>query len=334
MRSSATFTKSKSPTDTPPLVMTASQRSTASRSVAVDDRLVVVRRAEVDRVSSRHSASSASSIGRLESRICPGASGPRLDELVAGREHADARPRVRAHVGGRRGSPARRCGAAVEHRPRARTPRRRPRGRRRRGARGRPGSTSRVTLDAVVAVARGALDHHDRVGAVGHRGAGHDPDRLPRPDRDGRARARRRARPPPAAAPGAPRSHRWCRRPAPRSRPSRCWRTAEPPRARRPARRGRARGRRPGRPRPARGGGTAPRIAAWTSASGHHDRPRRRTSSRRKSPQLGPEVGRGRGRARCWPAGSRASADVVAAVARTRGRTPARVVEQQRRSRR
>ena len=57
---------------------------------------------------------------------------------------------------------------------------------------------------AVLLGVPGALHHHDRVGALGHRRARHDPDRLARPDRDVG-----RVRPPPArssrraAAPGA-----------------------------------------------------------------------------------------------------------------------------------
>ena len=267
------------------------------------EHLVVVRRAEIDRVGAgtgelreQHRPIGVADLPRRER--------PRLDELVAGREHADARTRIAAHAAGvdRRQHPDACSGqhlpgledhvaglevaAGAAHVP--------------------TGLDLQGHGDAVVAVARGALHHHDAVGTIGHRGAGHDPDRLSRSDRDGRARARRRAPRPPGAAPGAPRWHRWCRWPAPRSRPSRCWGTAEPPRARSPARRGRARGRRPGRPRSARGGAPprgprpGPRPEASRQAVAHEARGGSR-----------PDRGRGRagrGRARCWPAGSRASA--------------------------
>ena len=48
----------------------------------------------------------------------------------------------------------------------------------------------RLLDDDVIAVDACALDHHDRVGAVGHRRAGHDANRLAGPDCDRRRPAR------------------------------------------------------------------------------------------------------------------------------------------------
>ncbi len=59
----------------------------------------------------------------------------------------------------------------------------------------------RLDLDPITVGAR-ALDHHDRVGAVGHRRAGHDADRLARTDRDRRRAARGELADDAAAFPG------------------------------------------------------------------------------------------------------------------------------------
>ena len=162
--------------------MTASQRSTASRERRGHERLVVVRRAEIDRVGAgtgelreEHRPIGVADLPRRER--------PRLDELVARREHAHARARIGAHPAGvdRRQHPDA-CGGqhlpGLEHHVAgfevatgaAHVP---------------TGLDLQGHGDAVVAVARGALHHHDAVGTIGHRGAGHDPDRLSRSDRDG-----------------------------------------------------------------------------------------------------------------------------------------------------
>src|SRR5215212_3328726 len=74
MRSSTTFTRSTSPMLTPPLVSTASHRSTAERTAPV-----MAASSSPPRPRSTGTnpddASSASSVGRLESRTCPGSSG-------------------------------------------------------------------------------------------------------------------------------------------------------------------------------------------------------------------------------------------------------------------
>ena len=131
------------------------------------------------------SVTSASSIGRLESRICPGASSTgTFPQLVAGGDHPDARTRVRRDLGqAERAEHAEvrgtEHGARVEH-----------------GvalvevAAGGAHVQPRLDLHrdphAVGAVARGRLHHHDGVGARRDRRAGHDADRLPGTDRHGR----------------------------------------------------------------------------------------------------------------------------------------------------
>ena len=251
-------------------------------------------------------ASCASSIGRLESRILPGASGP--DSTSSSPvESTPTRARgIRAARGGRRCVASTPMRAAVEHRRRARTPRRRPRGRRRRGARA-AGLDLQGHEDAVVAVARGALDHHDRVGTVGHRRAGHDPDRLARSDRDGR-------RVPGGELADHPEPHRvllgWHRgvggphrvavHRGVRERRHRLGR-ADPLGEHEPERVG------AGRPRPARGGAPRRGPRPATSASGLS---RQRGRARARAEVVAPARGRGRAgraRARCWPGGSRAS---------------------------
>ena len=183
-------------------------------------------------------ATSASSVARFESRIWPGRERlAGLDQLVAG---ATARPtRSRgctthlAHADA--GQHAEVAGAehlaGFEHRVAgAQVVARRPHRLARRHLR----------LDgdarAVVEPAR-ALDHHDGVGAVGHRRAGEDPHRLARPAAPARPgappRPPRRPAAPPATSGDAPAD---VRRPAPRTRPSRCWRTAARPPATSPSR--------------------------------------------------------------------------------------------------
>ena len=183
---------------------------------------VVARHAQVD-ASTPACSSSASSIGRLASRILPGLSAPdstssspvestptcgAADDLhpadVDAREHAEVRGAEH--------------GAGAEHASLV-------------DVAARPAHVialraSPLHEHAVDAVAFGALDHDDGIGAVGHRRAGHDADRL------ARRRQESSARDPPGAPPprGAERArrpwHRRCSRPAPRTRPSRCWRTA------------------------------------------------------------------------------------------------------------
>ncbi len=239
-------------------------------------------------------ATSASSVGRLVSRICPGRSGSGpVDQLVAGRQHADPRPRVGQRPRRRRATPARRGGRA--------SPRRRRRTPRSPGCRSSPaartwvpGSTATSTRTArPPSSALGPLDHHDRVGAVGQRRAGHDAHRLARPQRA----VGRVARPPPRPTTGrVDRRRRPCRRRGPRSRPSRCWRTAAPPRSPTTS---------PASTSPTaasagtgRGASGAQRSRTWASASssgitrltGAQTMPRRRTTSARNVGELGAEV--------------------------------------------
>ena len=183
MRSSTTLTKSKSPMDTPPLVSMASQVAAPSLDGRGDGGLVVGDQAEVDGLPARL-RDQGEERRRFESRIWPG--------RRAARPPRPARRRWRARrpaAGGaraprpRRCWPARRGGRRRAPRP-ARTPRRRRARRRRPAAPPRPTGTAASMADprAVVEPAR-ALDHHDGVGAGGHRRAGHDPHRLARPER-------------------------------------------------------------------------------------------------------------------------------------------------------
>ena len=273
-------------------------------------------------------SSSASSIGRFESRILPGAERPRLDQLVAGREHADARPRVHARPAARRRSRARRGARGRARVPAART-------------RGRPASRSPPAAAHVVARARprrwistpsspSAASVRSTITIASAPSGIGAPVMMriasPGADRRPSARARRRAR-------RRPQPHRRvvgraarCRRPAPRSRPSRCWRTAAPRRARHDVvGEHQARARRAGRRRPARSGATdAEDRVAGPRLGRDHEMPRVPHEPPEVLGELGAEVGSRRARARCWPAGSRASADVVAAVGERPGRTPAR----------
>ena len=217
----------------------------------------------------------------------------RLDELVAGRQHADARPRIRTHLGARRGSRARRGARASSTVPGSNTTlagldvaaRAAGRGRRARGRRRSttPSSPSRV----------GALDHDDRVGAVGHRRAGHDADRLARrrPATVGACPAgsspttRSRTGASSPAPDGVGRAHRVAVHRGVR-------RTAGPA----PARSTGSASTSPSASRSgdvdaAASGATAPRIAAWASASGITTRPCRAPARRRNVGELGAEVG-------------------------------------------
>ena len=105
-----------------------------------------------------------------------------LDQLVARRDHTDARARVTRHL------------VDVEARENAQV-----RGRQQHAARedelaglhittGEPHVLARLRHldDDVVAVDARPLDHHDGVGAFGHRRARHDANRLARSDRDRR----------------------------------------------------------------------------------------------------------------------------------------------------
>ena len=185
--------------------------------------------------------------------------------------------------------------------------------------------------DGAVGAALGALDHHDRVGAVGHRRAGHDPHRLARR----RARGRRGGRPPP--------------RPRPAARPARLGgaggvgrphgvavhrRVGERRHVRRrrdglgehePGRVGpghRQRARRQRR-RPARGRGPGPRRAGSRPAARSadallaHVRRRARRGTRGRGP-------RGPAPARRWPGGSRACCRCRSGRRRTCSRAPPR----------
>ena len=160
------------------------RRRRPARSAAVMARLVVGDVAEVDRRRSRPRPRSASSVGRLLSRICPGRSGPvPTDQLVAGRQHADPRPGMgdhlvdperRQHAQASRGQPRR----PAEHDAR------RPAGRRRppaRGCRARPpprcarrGRRRSRSVRSTMTTASAP---------VGHRRAGDDPHRLARAQR-------------------------------------------------------------------------------------------------------------------------------------------------------
>ena len=127
-------------------------------------------------------ATSASSIGRFESRIWPGASGPaRRHELVAGGQHARPGAGARRDLGAadagqhpevgraehRAGGEDRVAGAHVVAAPRTAV----------------PAATSSVSSTRVRAGRAAPLDHDHGVGTGGHRRAGHDPDRLARADR-------------------------------------------------------------------------------------------------------------------------------------------------------
>ena len=127
-----------------------------------------------------------------------------VDQLVAGRQHGDRRPRdtpatvarvdAGEHAGDRR--VARPC--------RRGTARRRLRRRRRRDARRRPAATATRQADPVGRrPSLGVLDHHDRVGAGRHRRAGHDADRLARRRRRDRRRRPAATSPTTASSTGA-----------------------------------------------------------------------------------------------------------------------------------
>ena len=120
-------------------VTRASQAAAPSADGRGEHGLVVGRPAEVDRLEPGSRPPAASSIGRLESRIWPGASGAgAVDQLVAGGQHADPGP------GDARRRPRRPTLASTprwagrEHRARGDDHVARPRRRRRAGARGCP----------------------------------------------------------------------------------------------------------------------------------------------------------------------------------------------------
>ena len=264
-------------------------------------------------------ATSASSVARFESRIWPGRQGAaRLDQLVAGRQHADPRARVGEHLRRRRSRPARRGGPGASTSPGANTasptrrsspatrtaspgatsaPERHPGAVVEARACARPSRTASAPsgIGAPVMIRMASPGLQRPVGRVAGRDLGDDGQHH-----------RRRLR-------GA----RRCRRPAPRSRPWRCWRTAgRPPATSRASasthptaaivrvahRRERA--------RPARARGRGPRRAGSAATS----RPSRRGISRcpalaRSRRATGGTRGRGPrgpGPARRWPAGSRA----------------------------
>ena len=215
------------------------------------------------------SATSASSIGRFESRICPGASstGPSRSsspvEITPTRARGYAGTSVEAeraeHAEVRR----------TEHGARRRTPRRPRRGRRRRRARGQPRldrQRDRAHRRHRRAAVRSTITIASAPSGIGA------PVMIriasPGADRDRRARGRPGGRPPRAGATGVGVGRaRRCRRPAPRTRPSRCSRTAAPARRRRCRPRARARARRARRRSSPAARGTASRMRAWTASS-------------------------------------------------------------------
>ena len=211
---------------------------------ALDVRLVVARDAEVDRVAAG---------GRAASRAASDGSSRGSDRARARPDLRAARRRWRARRPAAAGSPRPRSSprlaitprcAGPEHRRPARTPAGRPRRRRPRRGGGRPPSAacatstpsspsrcvrSTITIASapsgigapvMIRIASPGADRHRR--RVPGRQVGHDlqPHRA------------------------RPRTRRRCRRRAPRTRPSRCSRTAAPARSRRPAPRARARARR------------------------------------------------------------------------------------------
>ena len=186
IRSSTSFTTSASPMLTPPEVSRTSQRVAPARRAAATESVGVADPPEVDRHGAglRHRGEEH---GPVRVADLPRAQAPRrLDQLVAGRQHADARAGHDRHLGAaergqhpdeRSGDPGagpdddRARGDVVgraadvlarldgcEHRDRLVV------------ATGAPGRS-------------GVLDGHDGVGPGGHGRARHDPDRLARPDR-------------------------------------------------------------------------------------------------------------------------------------------------------
>ena len=226
MRSSTTLTKSKSPMLTPPLVTSASHvGQRPARATAVMAASSSRDQAEVDRRRSPPRRTSAEQRRAGWSRGSgPAAAAPPPSTSSSPVESTPTRgPAEHRHALAARGWPARRGGRAPSTVPGANTTW--PGGEvvaGRADVVARPTRPLRSTTTPSPSAAV-SLDHHDGVGAVGHRRAGHDPDRL----------ARRRPRRS-GAAPGGQRAddlaarpaRRRCRRPAPRSRPSPCWRTA------------------------------------------------------------------------------------------------------------
>ena len=289
--------------------------STASSSVARRSRASSSRAMPRSTGSHAGSASSASSIGRFESRILPGrerdrsprSSSPVESTPTRGRGYAgtvaDAEAREHAEV------------RRAEHACPARTPRRRPRGRRRRARTWSPARRRVRDEHAVVAVALGALDHHDRVGAVGHRRAGHDADRLAGADRRPSARARPASSPTTRSRTGAPRpraggvggAHRVAVHRGVGERRDRLGRATTGSASTRPSA-SRERRRRPASSAVDRAEDRGLDLGERDHAD---DRSRRARASRTSSTQeLARARGRGRpgrARARRWPGGSRSS---------------------------
>ena len=240
--------------------------------------------------------------------MSPGASGAARDELVAGRAHRNTRTRVAENLGD------------VEAREHAEVRRREQRS----GVEHTlPDFEISTRMPHVIAVLRGlenvdggfararALHHHDGVGALGHRRTGHDPDRFPGTHHRGRCHTRRAARRRRAARPAPRPTHRRCRTRAPRTRPSRCSRTAVPTPP--PPRLPRARGPRAScqRNEPRRQGCDRVEDALLRLAQRNHERTRLRDASplhdlAQRIGKLAARDPRGRARARCWHADNRA----------------------------
>ena len=187
-----------------------------------DQRLVVADEAEVDRLAAglrqQRQERAAVGVADLPRRQRGGA----LDQLVPGRHHADTGPRVGDHLD----DPERGQHAEVGR------------------AEDRPGRDDDVAgayvvaggADVVTRTGAGAqldggavgreaavLHHHQRVGAGRQRRPGHDPYGLARPDLLRGRGTGGEGRPPPPTGPGVRGWPRRRPRPAPRSRPPRCW---------------------------------------------------------------------------------------------------------------
>ena len=250
---------------------------------------------------------------------------PGLDQLVAGREHADPRPRVAPapRSTSRLASTPRCAGVStvpgLEH----------PLARLEVAARGPhvvAGARGRDDRDPSSPSAFGALDHHDRVGAVGHRRAGHDADRLARrrPAIVGARPAgeladdaqRDRGRVGRARGVGGPHRvavHRGVRERRHRSRPRRPRARARDPRASASGDRSRRE-----RRRPRRGSAACASASGITTITRRHTMPRRRTSSRERArPSSRAEVGPVERELDVGAQEVELLADVVAAVADT-----------------
>ena len=143
----------------------------------------------------------ASSVAGSSRGSGPGRAGRAVDQLVAGRQHADARPAEHGHApvaqAGQHAEVAgREHGAGSEHLLAGRDV-----------LAGRTWSptVAGCSMSTVAPVGRRrALDHDDGVGAGGHRGAGHDAHGLARPDLDVGRGAGGDGAGRPAASTGAP----------------------------------------------------------------------------------------------------------------------------------